>query len=112
MVGSPVQLNVGVPANREWLETLLGDTFADTIDLIQDSRPHTAEVPTSIAGTVHSIDAVFCRYDSDGQPVAGFNVVIPVLMVNRSAHYPPSRLELAGYLLSIDELCPPSAHKQ
>ncbi|GAA2393914.1 hypothetical protein GCM10010170_107370 [Dactylosporangium salmoneum] len=78
-VGSSVSWRLRPPTDVGWLDTVLHDSVAATIDAIEDHHGDSSVPPTM--ATVVSIATVHCRFAPE--PVAGSGVVTPVVAAEK-----------------------------
>src|SRR4051794_31711143 len=79
-----------------WLDTVLHDGVAATVDAVEDHHGDSSPPPT--AGVVASIATVHCRFAPE--PVAGSGLVTPVVMAEKWNNNPDDR-NFAGFLIHI-----------
>ncbi|GIF04741.1 DUF6578 domain-containing protein [Actinoplanes siamensis] len=85
----------------EWLDTVLGDGVAATIDAVEDHHGGSDGPPT--VATVVSIDTVHCRFAPE--PVAGSGIVTAVDEAKRWNSDMGDR-RFAGFLLRVRTMEP------
>ena len=96
--GAEVSWRLRNPNSTElgWLDTVLHDGVAATIDAVEDHHGDPSAPPT--AGTVASIATMHCRFTPE--PVAGSGIVTPVVMAEKWNNDLGDR-HFAGFLVRV-----------
>jgi hypothetical protein len=84
------------PTEMAWLDTVLQDDVAETIDAIEDHHGNPGAPPT--VGTVASIETLHCRFAPE--PVSGSGLVTSVVTAEKWNNDLDDR-HFAGFLVRI-----------